>query len=77
VRLNGWQRLWVFVSVPCVLFFGFLIAAFWIESGAKGLSTLGWVVMFLGVFLPAILYGVGVAVAWVIQGFRANREAGR
>ncbi len=68
--LNGWQRLWVVVSVLWLLFLA-LFAAAAIESGRVpplGLLALIWVVTSVGLYLLAL--GVG----WVWRGFKEGES---
>lgn len=63
MRLNGWQRLWLFLSVPwslgwCVV--GLVLAV----DGDDGAIT----TMFLA-FAPIPAYLIGEGVAWVRRGF--------
>jgi len=70
-NLNGWQRLWVLVSVLWVLFLA-LFAAANIESGRVpqlGLLALIWVVTSVGLYL------LGLAVVWVWRGFKLKGES--
>ncbi len=64
--MNGWQRLWVVATVLWVLFYGALLAGGEIDSD-KMLLFLAFV------FLPPIgLYLLGLAMAWMIRGFRGK-----
>jgi hypothetical protein len=69
VRLNGWQRLWVFLTA--------IWLACWLAGIAVVLSLDGfepeailYVVPALGI--PAGVYALGLGWAWVIRGFKQS-----
>ena len=66
-RLNGWKRLWVFVSAFYMVF------AFWLAyiQGAE-ISDFKTVILFLTI-PPLFLYLIGLCVAWVIVGFKERK----
>lgn len=65
MKLNGWQRAWVVVSVPWLVIWLFPIfrgdPMFPWERSALVMHAIGW---------PILLYVGGLAVRWVIRGFR-------
>jgi hypothetical protein len=70
MKLNGWQRLWVFVSVPFVLAgIGSIIAGLTVFE--EGLSAHD---LLLGIWIafgwPLSLYAIGWGIAWIRRGFR-------
>ena len=70
-NLNGWQRLWVVVSLVWLALLAFL-ALVVIESGRTPrleLLALAW-------FVPSVgLYLLGLGVGWVWRGFKLKGES--
>jgi hypothetical protein len=63
MKLNGWQRLWVVVSVVWILY---LVVA----GVADGIDSEQVLPVLMALFLvPAFLYAIGAAVAWIRRGF--------
>ena len=70
-KLNGWQRLWVVVSVGWFLFLALVAAVAIIEGRVPrlGLLALAW-------FVPSVgLYFLGLGVGWVWRGFKLKGES--
>lgn len=68
MKLNGWQRLWLLVTVIWAIPWAVLIFADMQSGGDVGLASLafwlsGWIIPSLA------LYALGLGVAWVIRGF--------
>ncbi|PYV21733.1 MAG: hypothetical protein DMG24_18755 [Acidobacteria bacterium] len=64
-RFNGWQRLWVMLSVL------WLIPILSIALSQSPTAAKWIIFLFLGWLLPVISsYGLGLMAAWVIRGFR-------
>jgi hypothetical protein len=66
--LNGWRRLWIVVSLAWAL----LIAGL---TSIEPPTTLNEVLI-TGLVLaipPAVLYSAGLAIAWVLRGFRESK----
>jgi len=69
IRLNGWQRLWVFLSVPFVIaglvvFYDAIVKLSSSDLGAAFGIGLAW---------PATMYAIGWGVAWVRRGFKSDK----
>ena len=68
--LNGWQRLWLLASmlwaVALVLLAGVPDRGWTMQSALLVLRL--WIVLVAGV------YGFGLALAWVMRGFRADAK---
>jgi len=68
--LNGWQRLWVVVTVPwAVLFVGLALIFPFTNPGTEGL-LIALACLASAVVVPLLLYAAGLAVAWILRGFR-------
>lgn len=67
MKLNGWQRLWVFVSVP-IFIVG--VVAFVMELVSESQYADPTSPILAAVLWPAFLYAFGWGVAWVRRGFR-------
>ena len=66
--LNGWQRLWVVVTVAWVgLWLAFIITIS-VSDGMEGRFVLASLAF--AVATPVLLYAAGLGVAWVRRGFR-------
>jgi len=69
LKLNGWQRLWVVLSILYLLAVIFVASLMWPNSSQEQLevvldSLLVWV-------LPVgALYILGLSVGWIIRGFK-------
>ena len=74
MKLNGWQRLWVLLSVLWVL--GSVLSSVLsvLDLGVLSLAedATGKTFLFMGILFapPLALYILGFAVEWVIWGFR-------
>lgn len=67
-RLNGWQRLWVLLSVPFVVG-GLIISAY----GLRQMDTSDiWGGIAVAVTGPMFMYAFGWGIAWVIRGFKGK-----
>ena len=62
--MNGWQRLWVFLgSLWMLIWIWYLLRSGW--SWEDSIWALG-----IAVFWWALLYAIGLGMAWVVRGFR-------
>ena len=70
--MNGWQRLWVVISVPWWIGWGAIIVGAWSEivTGSAFEQLLAVAI----VAAPIGLYILGLAARWVINGFRNGRN---
>ena len=68
MRLNGWQRLWVFLSVPWLI--GGLIGIGYGIRQMEGDTVAAGFAWGLGV--PGLMYAFGWGVAWVRKGFKGQ-----
>lgn len=67
MKLNGWQRLWVFLSIPFVLIgLGLVIGGFF---STDGLVFMFWTGVWLAIGWPLTMYACGWGIAWVRRGF--------
>ena len=68
MKLNGWQRLWVFSSMPWVLggLFGVVYGVKHLEFETISSS------IFIGLGFPAFMYAFGWGIAWIRRGFKQN-----
>ena len=68
MRLNGWQRLWVFLSVPWLIG-GLIGVGYGIRhwEGYIVAASFSW-----GLGFPGLMYAFGWGVAWVRNGFKGQ-----
>jgi hypothetical protein len=69
MKLNGWQRLWIFISVPFVLW-GLLLVASGLKELNGGEVGIG---LSIAVLFPLFMYAVGWGMAWVRRGFKESK----
>jgi hypothetical protein len=69
--LNGWQRLWLLVSILWAFVILALAGRFLPDSGWS--TQTGLFVGRLWIVPVAAIYGIGLGLAWVIRGFKASR----
>jgi uncharacterized membrane protein len=69
MRLNGWQRLWFLISAPFVVF-GLYLLLFY---GVKNENPIDiWAGISIAILWPALMYAIGLGIAWVRRGFRGT-----
>ena len=66
VKLNGWQRLWVFVSVPMVIF-GLIVSIQGVVEMDRGDI---WGGLGFAIAWSVVTYAIGWGIAWVRRGFK-------
>ena len=73
MKLNGWQRLWLSLSIAWVFIWGGYVVfdAMKKDLEINGLSYAGGF-FFLGFGPPAAAYALGLLVAWIRRGFKAD-----
>lgn len=73
MKLNGWQRLWILVTVPWLVFVIYEILI-WLVVKGHSLDWENGVMMAVSLIAPFAVYIVVLiarrAVLWVIEGFR-------
>ena len=68
MRVNGWQRAWLVTSVLWIIFW--IVLGFGVAYQGKLTSEDALWFFTAAVLPPQILYAAGLAVAWVLRGFR-------
>ena len=75
--LNGWQRLWVVVTIAWVGLWLAFIVTISVSDGMEGRFVLNGMEgrfvlasLAFAVATPVLLYAAGLGVAWVRRGFR-------
>jgi len=67
-HLNGWQRLWLVVTVPWAVLFVGLALVFPFTNGTDGF-LIALACLASAVVVPLLLYAAGLTVAWILRGF--------
>ena len=70
MQLNGWQRLWTFLTVSWVSLWVAMIVWVYFEGSFTAFSENPVRIIFVIVAPPVLIYGVGLAAAWIRDGFR-------
>jgi hypothetical protein len=69
-NLNGWIRIWVFLTIIYLALVGIFITYFF-----DAFVRIRIISVFSALIVPpAILYLLGLGVAWVISGFKTTKE---
>lgn len=75
MRLNGWQRLWLLVTVLWALVVGVFVVI--LQSNRNEavplLNAIGFWVLFWSMPAAAV-YALGLGIAWVRSGFRPDSK---
>ena len=72
MKLNGWQRLWMVISIPWSAYWLLLFIVGLQKSGIRFWQVESPIFVALIVFPPLLLYIAGLAIRWVIRGFKSN-----
>ncbi len=74
IKLNGWQRLWVVVSVPfyAMAVIGPVTQLFEERGEYYNPAEIAFYYFINGVGWPLFFYAVGWSIAWIRRGFKEH-----